>query len=172
MKVSHILVPVDGSERADRALAIACALARGARVSLIHVPMADKGPMDLAQIPAYGRLDDAARERITKSQEVAVAPVAFGAGPVPVALPDDVLRALGDLILNDARDAAKAAGVEAATATAEGDPATAILDYAEAHGVDLIVLGSRGLGAFRGMLFGGTSQKVAREAKCPCVSVT
>lgn len=50
-----------------------------------------------------------------------------------------------------------------------GSPASAILDAA--RGADLIVVGSRGLGGFRGMLLGSTSTQLAHHATCPVVVV-
>jgi nucleotide-binding universal stress UspA family protein len=51
----------------------------------------------------------------------------------------------------------------------QGHPATAILDHAK--DADLIVLGSRGLGGFQGLLLGSTSQQVTHHATCPVVVV-
>jgi nucleotide-binding universal stress UspA family protein len=48
-------------------------------------------------------------------------------------------------------------------------PAAAILRASE--GADLVVVGSRGLGGFKGLLVGSVSQQVARHAPCPVVVV-
>jgi nucleotide-binding universal stress UspA family protein len=48
-------------------------------------------------------------------------------------------------------------------------PAEALL--AEAEGADLVVVGSRGLGGFSGLLLGSVSQQVAHHARCPVVIV-
>ena len=50
------------------------------------------------------------------------------------------------------------------------DPAKAVLDAAGDKAA-LIVVGSRGRGAFKGMLLGSTSQKVLREADAPVMVV-
>ena len=50
-----------------------------------------------------------------------------------------------------------------------GHPAGTILD--QAKGADLVVVGSRGLGGFRGLLLGSVSQQVAHHAPCPVVIV-
>ena len=42
-----------------------------------------------------------------------------------------------------------------------GDPATAIARYAQRNKIDLIVMGTRGLGNVKGMLMGSVSRKVA-----------
>ena len=46
-----------------------------------------------------------------------------------------------------------------------------ILDFAERHDVDLIVIGRRGRSAITGILFGNVTEKVARKAKCPVLVV-
>jgi nucleotide-binding universal stress UspA family protein len=52
---------------------------------------------------------------------------------------------------------------------AEGTPATALIDAAE--GADLLVVGSRGHGAFAGMLLGSVSLHVTTHAPCPVTVV-
>jgi len=47
--------------------------------------------------------------------------------------------------------------------------ASAILDAAK--GADLVVIGSRGLGGFSGLLLGSVSHQVAHHATCPVVIV-
>ncbi len=53
----------------------------------------------------------------------------------------------------------------------EGPPASAILRVAEARGVDLIVMGTRGLGGVAGTLLGSQSQKVVALAPVPVLLV-
>jgi len=45
-------------------------------------------------------------------------------------------------------------------------PAKAICDYAEEHGVDLIVLGSHGRGGMERWLIGSVAERVVRHASC------
>ena len=51
----------------------------------------------------------------------------------------------------------------------EDHPAAALVDAA--RGAELLVVGSRGHGAFTGMLLGSVSQHVAAHAPCPVVVV-
>lgn len=55
-------------------------------------------------------------------------------------------------------------------AVAANKPATGICEYAEDNGIDMIVMGCRGLGALRSML-GSVSYGVLHEANCPVVTV-
>ena len=53
----------------------------------------------------------------------------------------------------------------------EGPEAEAILAAATAQKVDLVVMGTRGLGAIKGMLFGSVSHKVAQHVHCPVMLI-
>lgn len=50
-----------------------------------------------------------------------------------------------------------------------GSPATTLLETAK--GADLVVVGSRGLGGFTGLLLGSVSHQLARHVECPLVVV-
>ncbi len=52
-----------------------------------------------------------------------------------------------------------------------GDPAAEIIEIAEKEKADLIIIGSRGLGAIQGVVLGSVSQKVAQHATCPVMIV-
>jgi nucleotide-binding universal stress UspA family protein len=52
-----------------------------------------------------------------------------------------------------------------------GDPATEIIEIAEKEAVDLVVIGSRGLGTIKGVFMGSVSQKVIYHATCPVLIV-
>jgi nucleotide-binding universal stress UspA family protein len=52
---------------------------------------------------------------------------------------------------------------------ASGSPADVLLGAA--RGADLVVVGSRGVGGFRGLLLGSVSQQVVHHAQCPAVVI-
>lgn len=95
---------------------------------------------------------------------------ALSPGGLPAPYPADDLLA-------DARAAqegvlAKAdlpAGVEVEHHVVEGGPAAVLLDAAE--GADLVVVGTRGHGGFKGLLVGSVSHQVVGHAPCPVVVV-
>ena len=64
-----------------------------------------------------------------------------------------------------------AAGLDVVREVLEGPPADAILRVAEARQVDLIVVGSRGMGALAGALLGSVSLKVLSHATVPVLVV-
>lgn len=71
-----------------------------------------------------------------------------------------------------ARATAAAAGVDAKPYVATGDPAKEIVRLAAELGADLIVVGSRGFGAVRGVLVGSVSRAVMTHSKIPVTIVT
>ncbi len=48
-----------------------------------------------------------------------------------------------------------------------GSPAEAIVDYSENNDCDLIIMGSRGLGAIREIMVGSVSHNVIQHASIP-----
>ena len=59
--------------------------------------------------------------------------------------------------------------VEIRQSTVDDDPAPALL--AAAQGAELLIVGSRGLGGFAGLLLGSVSQQCVHHASCPVVVV-
>ena len=60
-------------------------------------------------------------------------------------------------------------GVEVTTVVHQGQAADVICE--EAKGADLLIVGSRGVGGFRGLLLGSVSQQCAHFAPCPILIV-
>jgi nucleotide-binding universal stress UspA family protein len=52
-----------------------------------------------------------------------------------------------------------------------GNPASAILKYSQENNCDLIVMGSRGLGAIREWMLGSVSHQVVQQARIPVLIV-
>ena len=59
------------------------------------------------------------------------------------------------------------AGLNVERAMFEGEPAQAIVDYAEEHSNDLIMMPTHGYGVFRRLLLGSVTAKVLHQARCP-----
>ena len=61
--------------------------------------------------------------------------------------------------------------MEAAKHVETGSIHKAIIKVAEAEGSDMIIMGSRGLGLFKGAILGSVSQKVVEESKIPVMVI-
>jgi nucleotide-binding universal stress UspA family protein len=86
---------------------------------------------------------------------------AFGHMPV-TSKPSEVRR-----LVNPVVDRLSKLGITTLVAIPDAVPAQGILDAADEHRVDLIVMGSRGRGTFANLLMGSTSERVLRYAKVP-----
>lgn len=86
---------------------------------------------------------------------------------------DDAMREHASGIAEHGKTILREAGVEGVRAfVRSGRPARAINEFAIRHGVDLIILGSRGLGSSGdGYLLGSVSHKVTGLSKCPVLVV-
>ena len=81
-------------------------------------------------------------------------------------------RTHADTITSDAEARATKHGIaRVITYTAEGNTANEIVAMAKSEGVDMLFLGSRGLGEVTGLLLGSVSHKVMNLAPCTCVTV-
>jgi nucleotide-binding universal stress UspA family protein len=79
-----------------------------------------------------------------------------------IATAEDVDRATATLVER---------GISAETVEATGDPATSIAALAERRGVDVVVIGSRGLGPIQRLLGQSVSQAVSRRVRCDVLIV-
>ncbi len=52
-----------------------------------------------------------------------------------------------------------------------GSPGPALLEFADDHHIDLIVMGSRGLGPIKGIFMGSVSSYLVSRAKCPVLVI-
>ncbi len=142
-----LLVPVDGSEHANRAVETAIELAQchGAEVFLLHVIRDLSLPKEILEMISAGEIT-APRMQI--------------------------LQDSADIILGKARQKFEQAGItKVKSECVIGDPTAEILKFAGQNGVDLIVIGQRGLGPNEGLL-GGVARKLVNMTKISCLIVT
>jgi nucleotide-binding universal stress UspA family protein len=71
------------------------------------------------------------------------------------------------LVADVARRLRELGVAEVETEVGEGPAADAILNVAEVRKPDLIVVGARGLGTWRGLILGSVSMAVTQRAECP-----
>jgi nucleotide-binding universal stress UspA family protein len=85
---------------------------------------------------------------------------------------DEIMREHARSVAEAGRAQANEAGVEKVRLFMKGgQPARGIVAFAEEHGADLIVVGSRGLGSVEGFLVGSVSHKITSLADCPVLVV-
>ncbi|HHX88486.1 MAG TPA: universal stress protein [Paracoccus sp.] len=85
---------------------------------------------------------------------------------------DAILRKHAQEVAEHGKAIAREAGAEKVRAFIKsGPPARTIVAWAKEKDVDLIILGSRGLGSVEGYLLGSVSHKVTGLARCPVMVV-
>lgn len=133
---------VDGSDGSKRALRFALDEARvhGARVVALHSWQPPVVPVDVTPVPP---LDIAAA--VSELHESALR----------------LVTAVVEDVVGDDSD------VDVEAVAVEGPAASALVDAA--RDADLLVVGSRGLGGFTGLLLGSVSQQCVQHATCPVV---
>lgn len=77
----------------------------------------------------------------------------------------------GHRATSSVEEKAKFAGLEAESIILKGDPAEKILDFADEHDVDMIIVGSLGKSGIERFALGSVSEKVVRHAKVPVLVV-
>lgn len=158
-----ILVPIDGSQHALKALRIACDLAGkyDGHVLLLHVLDTQKSSVDLLGLDCAHGFTQTLRETLEQ---------ATGTQKHPV--PINVLKSAGNEILAQAEKRCRHQGVEASSLTLEsGDPVETILMAYKRTDASTIVMGCRGSGAAGDPSFGSVSRTVFERADCTCISV-
>jgi nucleotide-binding universal stress UspA family protein len=74
-------------------------------------------------------------------------------------------------ILKEAASELGKDGVQVETFARQGDPADAILDVAEEHNADLIIVGNKGMTGAKRFLLGSVPNKVSHHAPCSVLIV-
>ncbi|MCG4455000.1 MULTISPECIES: universal stress protein [unclassified Pseudomonas] len=81
------------------------------------------------------------------------------------------LQATASEILEWPADHLKAAGIRYKAHTAIGNVAALVSEFADQLGCDTVVMGTRGLGSFTGMLLGSVATRVVHEVSVPVLLV-
>ena len=77
----------------------------------------------------------------------------------------------GQAIIENAKKKLEATSIEIKEELLEGPAADAIISAAKIRNADLIVMGSRGMGSLKGLVFGSVSTKVSHYAPCAVMVV-
>ena len=148
--MQRILVPVDGSEHALRAIDMAADIGIHFDIPLVVIHV--RSGSGVGQIP----LDLVAYRQLEDLYETESA----------------LLDAIAWRIAEDAAERARRAGAPSVEVLIDiGDPASTIVRVSEDLGADLIVMGRRGRGDLGGLLLGSVSHKVGHLAASAVMTV-
>jgi len=139
--MKRILIATDGSPSANEAVAMGVELARDEGAEAIFVHVVTTADMVLMN--------------------------GFGLGAY---VPNEP-TAWDESMLDDAKAVAEGNDVPAGTALLRGDPVVEIARHADAIDADLIVVGSRGHGAFTSALLGSVSRGILSRSTRPVLVV-
>jgi nucleotide-binding universal stress UspA family protein len=144
VRFRSVLLPLDGSPFAERAVPWAAAIARKARarlrLALVHqVPQPP--PLDAGSVRLYTKIELALR----KSER-------------------DYLRRVAARVR-------AADPIQLATATLTGEPAPALVDYAREMSVDLVVMTTHGRGGLERTWLGSVADRLVRTLEIPLLLI-
>ena len=145
--IKKILVATDASAASNRAVSMAAYMAacHEAELLILHVIRDMQLPTLMKKGP---ELEDFANAR------------------------EDIMRQVAESILLEAEVRAKKDGAnKIQTAIGSGDPASSVIGFAKRRNIDMIVIGTRGLGKIKGVLMGSVSRKIANGAESNCLIV-
>lgn len=84
---------------------------------------------------------------------------------------DNAAQAAGLHALEPALALLRRAGIDCEATVVSGDPAHAVLDLVERHGIEMVVIGTRAMGSLATALKGSTAQSVLHDAPVPVLLV-
>lgn len=142
--VTRVLIPIDYSDLAEKALRTALSLHPDADITVLHV--IDYRTSDLG-------------------------PGGFGNEPDEMEKWLDEARAATEELLAEAEAIAAEYDTEIETDYVVGEDASSVLRYVEDDGFDLIIMGSHGRSLPARILMGGVSETVVRRAPIPVMLV-
>lgn len=143
-----ILIPFDGSLNSKKAILFAADVAKqhDSELFLVHVVKDRDIPPEILEYIESEKIDGAI-------------------GKVSAKL-------ISEGIMKAAQQQVEDVGLKIAKSMVfRGDPAEEIIQFARNNDIDMIVIGSRGLGKIKGLLLGSVSSKVCQLAECTCVTV-
>ena len=138
--MKKVLIPCDGSEASKRALQYVADLPSAAR------------PQELQLLNVQDNYPVVYDEYIS---------------PELLGVLRDASLSRGDRILEEAKNLVASTGIPVHVRVVFGDAATTIVDQVDRLGCDHVVMGSRGLGAFKSLVIGSVATKVIHGTRVP-----
>ena len=145
--LKKILVPVDGSQHAIKAMRLACDLAEKYEAKLEIITVSQK---DIAK--EYKRFIEV---EYTEKERAKIY---------------KIMGDLGNKIFKEVLFEVQPT-IKVSSAVLFGDPASNIVDYASLNNFDTIVMGSRGMSDIKGLLLGSVSHKVSSLFDGTCITI-
>jgi len=133
---TKILVPVDGSDNSYKALEAALVLSEKLGSNISVVNVMEQVP--ITHIESEKLLSELLEAYKKENQE----------------------------ILSKCSDIAHQKGIIIKTVLLQGNPAPVILDYIKKENLDLVIMGSRGMGKFKELILGSVSSKIMHHSPC------
>lgn len=148
--IDKVLLPTDGSETAEKAIAFAAKLFANTscKVTLLSV----------VEEPVYSAF----------WSDGLIAPEVLM--PPPEELREELDKRAEEMLAESAQPL-RDVGLDVVPKIRFGNPAAEVLQEDEEGGYDMIVMGSHGRGALGGLLLGSVSNRVTHHAKCPVLIV-
>ena len=148
-----ILVAFDGSEPSKHALDIAVSTADKWKAELVILTVVPRVMMPVFPDEGFGSAPITAAQDMSEYQDKMKEIYASSLKEAE----EDIKEAFPDLVVT--------------TKLMEGRPSALIVEEAEEEHIDLIVIGSRGIGGITGWILGGTSRKVVESCTKPILVV-
>jgi nucleotide-binding universal stress UspA family protein len=156
--LNHILFATDGSQYSQRAseYLLTFPLPKSASLHILHVLPPVPLPIPLSQTWP---------------------PAPEFAPPLPMYETEEIKKMVetqneqGIALVEQTTNLLRKSGLATSFKLCRGDAATEIIEYIKNKGIDLVVIGSRGLGSVRGWLLGSVSRKIIHYSGCSVLVV-
>ena len=151
--INKVLVALDGSEPSQRALDYAVDFAEKWKAELNMIAVIPRVMLPIFPDEGFGATPLAAARDFGQYQER--------------------MRSIYQNILTEAEAKVRREhpDLKVLTKMEEGRPSATIVDFAEKNDIDLIVIGSRGIGGITGWILGSTSRNVVHSCTKPILVV-
>jgi len=166
----NIVVATDGSSSAKRAVETAAKLAAscGAKLIMVHAVLPYVLLKEVESSPKFNDLPQEARDEIKQIHDTISRLELRAWEPAPRSATDFI----GNAVLDEAEGIAQANGsADISRVLVYGNAAENVVEVARKSGADLIVIGTRGLSDFKGLMLGSVSHKVMQLGECSCLIV-
>jgi len=169
-----IMVAIDGSEMANKALDLAAEFSAklGAPLHIVHVMFYARHAERLERLAQGENLVREAAREVAPGADVVQGQMAQIFNSLKTrAQSERMVAAIGELLLDRAARRAKAKGATPIkTKLLNGDYAEAVLEEADRLKPRMMVVGRSGLGPLKSMVLGSVSHKIHAHAKCTVVT--